>query len=419
MRTGGWLAFALTLSAMAVVFLLTVNKVQLDRVQENVYLGVPYNLLQQGRFVVMPDADPFPENGPQAIYPPTALLKATGSLFLMRAYQFLFPLLVVGLLLFLFLRKFGERIPSIWEQFLLAGIFLAVWISTPNTLIYPIQVNGMAAGFACLLLGAYVFPRSAVWGMFCFGWAFTFKGQYLAMLPGFIFYVLFVDVRERNIWKHFLLAIGAVAMFFVPKSVIVSGLCWALGMFEDKGDFLRYSLDGPHLIGYEISYVIGRLLGKAAAAAPEEGSRRAVEYAGYGMMAWAHIGLSVGFSVLFALRSLWHRVRTPLGAALSIDTGLTALAWGGLVYWINYLFFYRFPYWYNVFALVFFNIYLFASVVVLSRDQIVRLTGPRWGRVFFVLAGLSAFVLFSGYLRRQISLPPGNAFAPYEWMKAE
>src|SRR4051812_14690332 len=87
------------LAAMTVVFLTTVKKMQFDRVQENVYLGVPYDLLQHGRFIVQPEADPFPENGPQAVYPPTFILKTTGSLYLMRAYQFIFPLLVMVLLL--------------------------------------------------------------------------------------------------------------------------------------------------------------------------------------------------------------------------------------------------------------------------------------------------------------------------------
>lgn len=404
--------------AMGAVFLVSVPKVSIDRVSESwaEYFKLPYTLIEQGNVVVR-HKDPFPENGPQAVYPPAAIAFFTGSLFLTRAYQFAFSMLAVALLGALFFRKFGDRLRSSWEVPVYGAIFLAAWLSIPLSLVYPIQVNGMLGGVACLVLGMSVYRRSVVWGMFCFGWAFSFKGQFLALLPGFILYTFLLDVRESSLPKHFGKAFLALAMFFVPKTVILSGLCAALGMFESTQEFVKYAFDGPSLIGYEFLYIVGRFLGAPAAAAPEEGVRRSVEYAGFGVGAWGHIVLSAGFSALFAARSVWKRFRPSVDVGGRYDRGLAVFAWGALFYWINYLFFYRFPYWYNVLAVVYVNIFLVAAGVLWLRDLAARFLGARWANVFLIVFGIGSLVYVGKSVRFLVSMQPGDALTPYEWMR--
>jgi len=397
-------------------FLITLSHVDVDRVQESWYLGVPYGLIQDGH-VYVSNSDPFPENGPQSVYPPAAIVYLTGSLLPMRIYQFIFSLIVIGLLFYFFFRKFQYALYRWREVAVYSIVYLAVWISIPLALIYPIQVNGMTAGFACLLLGLMIYPQYSMWGMFCFGWAFAFKGQYLALLPGFVVYLFFIDVREATLGRHLLKSCAAFIMFFVPKTLILAGLWEAMGMFQTRKDFWLYALDGPHLLASQFQFILGHLSGQAGAAAPEAGPRRAVEYSGFGLIAWGHIVASALFCVLFSLRSIWKRTRTPFGEELDIDKGLAIFAWGGLSYWVNYLLFYRYPYWYNVFAVVFLNIFLAAACVRLAGSWLSVKFGKQWSSAFLLVTVIISLSFIIRYMDHEWTKPKGNALTPYEWMR--
>jgi hypothetical protein len=389
----------------------------MDRMQENVYLKIPYWFISQHHLAITPEGDPFPENGPQAVYPLAAIAYYTGSLRLMRWYQFVFCLIVVGMTFRFFFRKFKEHPFTGWEVCLYVLLYLVLWLSIPLSMVYPTETNGMTAGFIFMLLGILAWPTSPLWGMFYFGWAFTFKGQYLAFLPGFIVYLYFIDIRAGSLGKHLLQSTEALAMFFVPKTIILSSLCGLLGMFYTRHDFFRYALDGPYLMGSEFSYMVGHLLGQAKAAAPEAAIRRTQEFSGFDKIMWGHIFLSLIFCAFFSLHSLWKRFHMKWGNDLGIDKGLTIFAWGGLFYWINYLFFYRFPYWYNIFAVIYLNLFLGAALVHLSAQWTSTNFSKRLSLVMMTLVGFVAARFLVKYGRHQSTKPTGDAFVPYEWMR--
>jgi hypothetical protein len=405
---------------MAATFAAVLPHVQVDRVSESLahYFKLPYQLIQQRHIVVLPEEDPFPENGPQAVYPPAAIAYFTGSLFLTRAYQFLFSMIVVSLSFYFLMRLISKNPTNVLESTAYGILCLAIWFSMPLSLVYPIQINGMTAGFACLLLGVILYADSRLWGTFCFGWAFTFKGQYLAMLPGFIIYLYFIDIRSKNWPRHLWQATCALLMFFVPKTLILACLFGVLGMFQTSHDFFRYAFDGPHLIYNEFTYIVGHFLGRATAAAPEAAIRRALEFSGFGILAWAHIGGSVLFCMSFVIRSIWKRIQKNPEEEVGVAKGLTAFAWGGLFYWINYLFFYRFPYWYNVFAVIFMNITLATTAFHLALVWLAQKTGRKtWSNAFLLFAVVAAIVYYKSHWRATYSQGVGDALLPYEWMK--
>jgi len=397
-------------------FLFVIPHVDVDRVQEGWYLGVPYTQIEHHQLAVT-DVDPFPENGPQAVYSAAAILYSTGSLVVMRIYQSIFSLLVLGLLFYLFFRIYQDHQFSWYEVAAYLVIFSSVWFSIPLALVYPVQVNGMTAGFACLLLGLLVFPQSTAWGMFCFGWAFSFKGQYLGLLPGFIMYVFLIDKREKTVSAHLVKSILSVIMFFAPKTIILAGLWKALGLFPTGKDLWQYALDGPILLFTQLQFILGHVLGKAGAASPEAATRRAVEYSGYGLIAWGHVMISVLFCIGFTIRSIWKQFRKASIQIAGFDKGLTVLAWGGLFYWINFLFFYRFPYWYNVFAVIFLNIFLAAALVYLAVSWISARAGKRWGSALLLACSLFALGIVTSIVLRAHYGLKGNSLEPYDWMQ--
>lgn len=407
-------ALLLLFGLMVVSFHFIVPHMKIDVVQETWYMGIPYDLIRNHNVNVTAN-DPFLENGPQAVYPPAAIAYKTGSMKAVRVYQFLFSMAVVALLFFYFFQKFGETSFTPLEVFAYALIFLGTWVSIPMALIYPLQVNGMTGGMVCAILGGWIYPRSSLWGMFFFGLAFAFKGQFLAFFPGLALYVVFIDVEDEKLSKHALRAAGRLAMFFVPKTIVLTLLWWGLGLFPNMREVWLYAMDGPDLLMYEIRSLLQKIAGTSAAMAPASGIRES-EYAGYGPITWGHVALSVTFCAGAAAWAALQRFRKGLAGKIAMDRGLAALAWGAAPYWLNFLVFYRYPYWYNTFAIVPFNIFLAAAFIRLVQLKIRQVQGPRIATIFLVVVALASTVFWIRNCRGAKQLGEGNILS-FVWMR--
>src|SRR3989338_6827525 len=102
------------LALMTAAFFLMLPHVKIDMLQETWYLGVPHELISKSK-VIVSAIDPFLENGPHTVYPPAAIVYFTGSMRLMRAYQFSFSLMAVSIMFWLFWRKFSGKPLDSWR----------------------------------------------------------------------------------------------------------------------------------------------------------------------------------------------------------------------------------------------------------------------------------------------------------------
>ena len=176
-----WMTLALTLVAMIIVLAKALPFLHVDRVYENAYMGCPYRLLASHHPRIVND-DPFVENGPHGVYPATAIVYYSGSMAAMRWYNFLFSLIMMALFVLFFFQEHPDSGNSPWEATAYGLLMLTIWKIIGLTLIYPIQVTGMMPGFDCFLLGLWLNRRHPYAAMIAFGFAYSFKGQFLAML---------------------------------------------------------------------------------------------------------------------------------------------------------------------------------------------------------------------------------------------
>lgn len=408
------LSLALLLGAMTAIFVTALPHLNVDRVSENCYMGNVYKMILQEHPRIY-QQDPFLENGPHAVFTSGYIAHHFNSLKLMRYYHFLYSLLIMAMMYFLFFYFTGSDSLARWEIPILAVLMITVWLSIPLSLIYPIQFNGMIPGFACLLLGLWLNEKHPFWAMLSFGFAYTFKGQFLAMMPGILAYKFVFEKGTRSWGMH----VGQVALsliiFFLPASLILPTLFWWLGLFDNRADLFAYAFKAQGILWEEFSYIFPRLANKVAVDT-QGAAIRAKEYAGFGILAWALIATSILFCFTMigvAIYRLAKRIPTSASSALSIF-GLA-----GLGYWCNYLFFWRFPFWYDVLPVVLFNIVAIPLIVFWIRRQIQDRWGTRPAMAFILVITL----LFGRHFYRRLWVNPlwdrsiaGDSLKFYDWM---
>jgi len=402
---------------MAGIFIYALPHLKVDRTSENEYLGVPYKMMADGD-VHIHQGDPFVENGPQAILVTTAIAYHLHSLKLMRVYHFLFSLAVVGWLYLIFFKRFDETLMRLWEIPLVALLVLSTWITIPLILVYPIQVNGMTPGILCFIAGLLLEERHPRWAMIAFGFSYSFKGQFLAMLPGIFLHKAVFENRGRTIaYKSKELVLSAI-LYLVPTAVILTSLWWVMGLFRNRQDLLGYAFRAPTILINEFSYIIPVLTRKTAPD-PFGTYGRAIEWAGWGFVAWLLVAISMAFCLIWAAWSFWRRRKQSPSGPLEVPAAVLAMA--GIGYWINYLFFWRYPFWDNTLPMEWFNILLIPLGIYSLKPWISKRLNPRLAVIFLLLAGIAAG---RNLIRRVIVKPVfnaavlGDSLQPYPWMKS-
>ncbi len=375
--------------------------------QENVYLGEPYKMLKNHNAYIHQGVDPFSENGPHIMYPYAALLRITGSLTVQRFVQFSSSLISVMLLGFYFFQQRRDRL-SLYESALYALLIVSTWLSIPLALSYPAQANGMMAGFVCFLLGLYYAENSPRVSMMLFGLAYACKTQYLGMLPGILAYKLFIESPEKLILHRIREMALQTVLYFVPAVLVIPAICASLGLFRNWPEFKDFALNGPHEIWVRaIDNIPGLFFGMSKGHQEFVGEVKAAEYAGYGLLTWLHILFSCGVCLYGAGLTVWQRLR-----GLKFNAAWGLLGFSGIIYWLHFFFIYRYPYWYNVFALIVLNAF-FAPLVL---ERIIHSLGKR------KLLPIAAICVLAFFVRTVWNLPgwklkqPGTALVPYEWM---
>lgn len=406
---------------MIFFFGLSLRYQNVDRTQEYVYLCVPYQSLQNHQLFINKWTDPFGENGPLGVYPPAACA-LYGSLGLMRWYQFLFSIAAMVLLMRIARRATVDGLDSPVLVAHDALSMLTVWITIPLVLIYPVQCNGMFAGLLCFIGGLFLMRERPYSAMFLFGFAYSFKTQWLGMLPGIVLYQFLMQPVATS-WAARFKEIGmGLLVYFLPACVIVPVMFAPLGAFRSFHDFWVYAMNGPHEFWIQIEYHGARLLrgGMPAAHQARVDDIRISEFKGYGLLTWSHIALSFGFSVALSVLAVWKRWFTKRPFVGPLSTPMIVLASCGLFYWVHFLVIYRYPYWYNVFPMVIFNPLLVAIGFRLLLQKITS-GGPyrfAWTMVVGIMIveacilGRTAWKLPGAHRNS----PPGNSLTPYDWM---
>ncbi|MFA5974894.1 MAG: hypothetical protein WC859_01860 [Elusimicrobiota bacterium] len=410
-----WISLAGLLAAMLGIFAYALPHLSVDRVSEHIYLGVPYRMFAD-RDIHIYQGDPFVENGPHVILATTAFAFHGRSLKPMRYYNFVYSLAVVGLFFWFFFKLFDETWMRPWEIPVIALLVLSVWITIPLILIYPIQVNGMTPGLLCFIAGLLLEKHHPRWAMIAFGFAYSCKGQFLAMLPGLFLYKLLFENRGDSIALKIRELVLCAVLYFVPATVFLTAIGWAFGLFHNREDLLAYAFRAPSILFSEFSYIIPVLMRKTASD-PFAAQGRAIEYARWGFVTWLLIALSIGFCVVYAARSFFNRKESSSGP---LQVPATMLAVAGIGYWINYFFFWRYPFWYNTLPMEWFNILIIPAAIYGLKIRLSHRWTPRFAAIFLVLVALLAG---RNILRRVIIKPvfdstsQGDSLQPYPWMK--
>lgn len=422
-----YIALSMLLLAMVFVFFPTLSHLVLDRSSENTYMRAPYEALRLGKLRVYA-TDPYEENGPHAMFI-SAAFAYYGSFLTMRIYHFLYSLVVMAVLFVSFwmhrpIKKKTLGGPIVGAYGIL---FFSVWLSIPLILLYPIQFNGMTPGFLCVLAGFALLARQKIyWAMAAFGTAYSFKGQFLAFLPGLLVYLAVFDVRDQKWTLHMRKLAFAVAAFFSPTTLVLATGWGLLGAYETPADYIFYAFNGQRLFLDQIARIfhwVDLPPDVAEASRLRTAEIRTSEFGGLGLSAWAQIAFSVGFMAFHFGRALIWRASNKLGSQVDgRDRILFSLALVALPYWINYFFFWGYPFFYNTLPVLWFNVIAIPSTIWFAQQWLSNRT--RYKRAGFAFLGLAAVCLGANAVRVWSKLPgwahqsPGNALVPFEWMKA-
>ncbi len=400
---------------MSAIFVTALPHLNVDRQSEFCYMGAPYKMILQDRPRIY-SQDPFFENGPHAVYISAYIAHHFHALKPMRYYHFLYSLLIMAMMYLLFFELFPSNRPKPWEIPIIALIMLTVWISIPLSLVYPVQFNGMMPGFACFLLGLIWNKKRPYTAMLLFGFAYTFKGQFLAMMPGIMLYKLFFEKGSDTWFTHAKRLAISLFLFFAPGTLILSALFWMVGLFDSLAELKAYALRAPTIIFTEMSYILPVVLGHTSTD-PQGAATRSTEYSGFGLLAWGLIWTSILFCFGAIVRAFDLKRR---GREAERNDLFTVFGMAGLCYWFNYLFFWRYPFWYNVLPVVLFNILLIPMIIFEIKLQVDKRFGAKAAMAFMLIVG----VLFGRHLYRRLFVNPlwdrtqmGDMLQPYAWME--
>jgi uncharacterized protein with PQ loop repeat len=251
--------------------------------------------------------------------------------------------------------------------------------------------------------------------MLMFGFAYTFKGQFLAMMPGIMLYKLVFEKGSHPWPAHAKRLALSLFLFFTPGTFILPAIFWILGMFDNLVDLKIYALRAPSILFAEISYIVSLLLHHVS---PESqgAAIRSKEYHGFGLLAWGLIVTSILFCIGMIVQAIDLKRR---GRECEHNALFTLFGMAGLCYWLNYLFFWRFPFWYNVLPVVLFNILVIPVILYWFKLKVDKRFGSKAAVAFMLCVGL----LFGRHLYRRIFVNPlwdstqiGDSLQPYAWM---
>jgi len=411
-------ALIVLLAVITMVFAVALPHLRVDRISEYTYMGVPYKMFKAGHLSIA-DGDPFVENGPHAVFVSAAIAYYSHSLKPMRYYHFVYMAIIIGWLFWLLQRQF-ERLSRSWIILGLSVLLvLSVWISIPLILIYPIQFNGMTPGFLCFLAALLLNGEHPYGAALMLGCAYSFKGQFLAMLPGWMLYKVVIENRFAS-WKARVAHAGACfILFFVPTTVLLTVLARLFHFFNDTQELKAYAWRAPSILFDEMS-AIGQKMLHLPSASPDKATQavriRHTEYSGFGCLTWSHIIFSMSFCFWAAANPLWNRWR---GQESKVAPFLSLFGAAGFLYWLNYLFFWSYPFWYNTLPVVFFNLFAIPYAVLSFQGWITRHLSERLGLI--CLVGVS--LVLGGYFLKDIyrtpgwhDRAPGDSLEPYSWM---
>jgi len=345
----------LTLS-MTVIFFLVIDKLSIDRVQENVYLGLPYGPVSKG-YLWINMYDPYLSNGPHTVIPPAFILYLTNSLKATRFYLFLFSIISIGLLYKMSANAVKSiTLSDVFGKWLSAVISLAIWISFPLMLNYPLQTNGMMIGLIFSILGLSYLQKRLDIAILFFGCAAFSKGQFLAFFPAIVLYQILGYKKGMQLKSYVYSFVKNLTLFFSPH--IVFGLfAYILGWLRPEDiKYISFQINTVYGQFHEVCF---KLFKKPDTPAHNASFTAALitrfkntELSQYGFLSWAHILFSLAMCVYLSVKALINKFILKLDISFN---GL--LGFAGMLYWLNFLFFWEYVYWYNVLAVLPFSIY--------------------------------------------------------------
>jgi hypothetical protein len=399
-------------------FLLNLPVTFVDRLQEHWYLGIPFERLKTGAFWVDRD-DPFPENAPHLMYLLAKLTYATGSLLSVRLAQWPWSLLAMVALWAVLHKLTGFLRGSRFDVLGMSLLVLFFWISLPLGFVYPVQTNGMMAGFVCLALGLLVLRERPAAAMLLFGFAYAHKAQFIMFFPCVIAYRLVLDYPGRMLGRHLARTARDTVLLFVPAAVILPLFLAACGAFRSAHDFFGYATEGPLLLWRQVAAVLGKFTG-APPANPLANTFRlqtlTAELASYSKLVYMHIYLSAGLGIAGLAWTLRGRLPAWWGGKVRAEPPpeLALLSVMTCVAWITYFRFNMYPYCYNMLPILPFNALVVPYVFWRLRGVV---PGAWFARGGYALALIFLVVLGYRYGRNFAALPRGDALEPYYWMR--
>lgn len=393
-----------------VVIIVSIPKLNVDRYQEGAYLGTPYFLMQCNTFRVM-SQDPFPQNGALIVAIPAWIYLKTGSLLALRVYFSLFSIAALLLSHFLLKRCLSTDKLSQTYWALLHATMAMAWASIPILLEYSVQTNGYMAALCAVLGGLILLPEKKPWAYFLFGLGAHFKGQFLGLSFGFILYIIVATFLEHGIRRIPWELMRFFVFFFAAPFVMTTLIYLPLGWIQSMEWYLKSSFSTSITLYEEVSSLILRVL-NIGTSIPQEmkdaiRERRRDEFSHFISRNYFHIVTSF----LFCCSGV---VAMILRKGAFQKSPLIPVCFAGVIYWINYLFFYSYPYWYNTLAILWFSILFFPLLIhaVLKWFPI-----PQKVAAFcLVVSAVLPFLFIKKYtpaLRR--NLGPGTSLQDYTW----
>lgn len=405
-------------AALVCIVMLVLGKVEVDRNQEQLYLGESFRTLQADSIFIN-HRDPFEENGIHAVLLPALVLKMTGSLGMMRSYLFLFSLAAI-VLMYQICRRYGNGGTSLSdrEAWFVALACASVWCAIPLIWQYPFQCNGMMLGFVCVVLAVLVYEKRPALAMVLFGFAAASKGQFLTYFPTLLLYQFLIRRGEISWTRRILPTLGDLLLLLAPH-LLLAVLAMLLGWFRSHEEFIQYLFMQVTLVASFIAKALRPFFdGQGQASASWFGMLKdrywMYEFHTYGPLSWTLILFSLGSSLFFAGQSIYRLTRRQPQSPVD---GLLGFAL--LPFWVNFLLFWGYPYWYNVLAVLPFNVYFFVRLSFLMQRALQRRAIiPVQKAAPWVLGSLLVFLFINrvAYYRPLDASRRGNAFEVYPWM---
>lgn len=410
--------FIALLLGVYLVIALSASGISVDRFQEDYYLGVPYCMFNPGNHLFIGPRDPFPQNGAITVFIPAWVYFSTKSLYLTRLYFGLWTLLALALTCALLKKCLTSMRVTQANWPLLFFVIFAVWVSIPKLLPYSLQTNGTIWGFCAFIGGLICYPKKKYSAYFLWGLAAHFKGQFLGFAFGLPLYFAIVhfSVKERSFSKK---------IFSLTRELFDFGLCFfgataifALLVYAPLGwvkDFEHLRAVGFSVFTTLMEEVNGAILGTfypeslPPTVKPLIQQRRRDIFGSFSTSTWTFIYTSI----LFCLT--WFIAKTTRFLPRLKESPLCIVACCGLIYWLNYLTMYAYPYFYVVLPILWFSMLFVASGVALIEERYPKSKNLLW--VLALALAIWGINRHTPLFHLRESWGKGNSVADYQWVK--